>query len=637
VVTVFAGVVSLAGAEIDPGAQDRISRSIAGGKTPANTRRVDGAFFVQQIPFDLAEEVGLLFAADARLDNRAEIGAALGFTATELVRLSDSALILRAYRRGGDAGLARCLGAFAFALWDAERRCLTLARDCLGERPLFFNYSQDRVAFATTPRALFALPGVPREIDEIAVANYLALNLSEARRTFYRGVERVPSRTLVEISPDGVAHRHYWSPDLAVRLYRRDEDYIERARELLDQAVSTATADTPRVAISTSGGLDSSALAATAARLGRAQSVTCYTAVPPAGMTLDIEPGQYLDERDKVEALARMHPILDVRFCIEGTLHPFEQDFTRFFARSDMPVLGPANLGAFAHVHDAVTAAGHLVMLDGSMGNFGLSWLGHFSLLALLRAGKIAMLRREFLAVSMQGKRGLLRTFADDMLLPGVPAHIRRLLYRLDGRDPDSVARFSVLNPAFVAGTGLDRQWRRHGFDPWFGPNGWNPARHRARFLFDHNQYARDYRALSRSIHGFEIRDPHADRRLLEFLLTVPEPLYRRDGIARSFARAVLADRLPREILDERRKGYQGATWFRRLDARHGDFAAEVQSLEASPVASRLLDLPRIKKLIQQWPENETAASMRRRDYRLALSRGLHVGRFIRWVEGGNA
>jgi asparagine synthase (glutamine-hydrolysing) len=211
------------------------------------------------------------------------------------------------------------------------------------------------------------------------------------------------------------------------------------------------------------------------------------------------------------------------------------------------------------------------------------------------------------------------------------------VLHRLQGRDPDSVARFSALNPDFIAESGLARQWRAEGFDPWFAYDGWDAARHRARFLFDHNQFARDSFSAGEEIRGVEFRDPHADRRLLEFLLTVPEPMYCRNGVPRSFARAVFADRLPPEILDERRRGVNGVTWFHRLSARRQDIAIELERLDGSPLARKLVDLPRLKTLVQQWPKDANAAELRRKDYRLALSRGVHVGRFIRWVEGGNA
>ena len=402
--------------------------------------------------------------------------------------------------------------------------------------------------------------------------------------------------------------------------------------------MATATADTPHVAIATSGGLDSSAIAATAARLGRAARITCYTLVPPAGPDIDVGRRRYLDERAKVEALGRMHPALDLNFLADETSHPLECDATRRFARAGVPVLWPAALGAFAHIYDGAVADGHAALLLGSLGNVGLTYHGWFSLPCLLRSGHWMTFARDFVALAAHDNRGLVRTIGGEVVMPVLPLRLLRLIHRLRGRDPDSVARFSPLNPSLIAELDLPRQWRAQGFDPWRIPRQRrDPARTRAYFLFDHNQFARDGKAGSRTLFGCEARDPHADRRLLEFLLTVPEPMYRRHGVPRSFARAVFADRLPREILGERRRGANAVGWFRRLEARRQDIEAELDRMQTSPLARRLIDVPRLKALMTQWPQNADEAQNRWHEYLSMLSRGVHVGQFIRWVEGGNA
>jgi asparagine synthase (glutamine-hydrolysing) len=396
-------------------------------------------------------------------------------------------------------------------------------------------------------------------------------------------------------------------------------------RELFDQAVAAATADIRHVAISASGGLDSSAIAATAARLGRAERITCYTLVPPVGLQIDVGPYKYLDERNKMAALARMYPALDLHLVTPERLHPFEEDDTRLFARVRSPILGAANIGPYSYVYDAIAAAGHRSMLVGDCGNFGLTWKGLFSLMSLLGGGQWALFGHELMKSARQNGRSLAGTFAAEIIKPAGPPWVRRAIHWLKGRDPDSVARFSALNPDYVAERKLIRRWRTEGFDPWFVARGWNAARRRARYLFDHNQFARDLKAMTGELYGFETRDPHADRRLLEFALAVPEPMFRRDGIPRSFARAVFADRLPPEILSERRRGARS------------DIAIELERLDTSPLARRLIDLPRLRGLLEQWPKDEHAAEQRREAYRIALNRAVHVGRFIRWIEGGNA
>jgi asparagine synthase (glutamine-hydrolysing) len=302
-----------------------------------------------------------------------------------------------------------------------------------------------------------------------------------------------------------------------------------------------------------------------------------------------------------------------------------------------LPVLGPSEHGWYAHLSDAVAAAGHGVLLVGNYGNFGLTWGGNFALLALLRAGAWREFGHELRASARYSGRSVVRTLAGDVLVPGAPNAVRRAIQRVRGRNPNSVAHYSALNPAFIVEHDLTRHWQTPGFDSWFGGDGWHPARQRAARMFDRNQGIRDVTGMAEEINGFESRDPHRDRRLLEFVLSVPEPLFRRNGIPRAFAREVFADRLPPDILNERRRGAQVPDWFRRMQARRQTIAAEIERLDASPLARRLIDVPRLTKLMAQWPKDEHAAEKRADEYKLALARGVHVGHFLRWVEGGNA
>jgi asparagine synthase (glutamine-hydrolysing) len=627
----FAGVVRLDGAPVGAELESEVARAVARLRNPPrHTIRTDGAVvFGERAP----GSNGALFAASAHLDNREELADALGLRAADV---DDAELLQGMLARWGDEGLGRCLGAFAFAQWEPAARRLTLGRDCLGERALFFHQGDGFVAFATALNLMLALPDVPRELDERVLANYLALNLTDARRTFYRAIDRVPSRMLATFEPAGVRLRHYWSPSLAAPAFKREADYVERARELLDLAVASATRDTPRIAISTSGGLDSSSVAATAARLGQAEQITCYSLVAPADFDLGAGRFKYVDERSKVLALGRMHPALELRLLCPDRPHPQEENDARLFLRSGAPILNPTNGGFFGFLHDAVAGDGHAVMQVGHSGNFGLTWAGHFSLASLARRGDWAAFTRELSILARETDRTVLRTFLSEVVLRGAPPHVIALIHRLRGRDPDSPARHSLLSRAYIADHQLGAAWREAGFDPRFVESARDPAAYRASFLFDRNQFARDNRASAYEQHGFEIRDPHGDRRLLEFCLGVPEPMYRQRGVGRSFARAVLADRLPPEIVGERRTGMQDAQWFSRLDQRRAQIGEQVERLAASPTASRLLDLPRLKRLVDQWPADAEAAQGRMQDYRLALSRGLHVGNFIRWVEGGN-
>ncbi|MDO8878327.1 MAG: asparagine synthetase B family protein, partial [Pseudolabrys sp.] len=529
----------------------------------------------------------------------------------------------------------RCLGAFAFAHWDAQARRLTLGRDCLGHRSLLFHRAGDTIIFSNRLPALLAMPQVPREVDTLGLGNLLALNRTGSRRTAYRGIERTPSRSLLTIDRAGIREDYYWSPAFdAAPLYRRDEDYVARARELFGQAVDAVIAGQNDFAIPLSGGLDSSAIAATVARTGRASRIVCYTTLPPPDLDLPISPRRYRDERDKVEVLARMYPALDINFLPWQMSHPFASDPAAFFDRALLPNYAPSSLGMMGVMQGALSR--HALILSGAGGNNGLSWTGNFSLLALLallRAGAWGSFARELPLVARHSGQSIGRTVLSDVLKPARPMALKRLWHRLRGRDPDGVAQYSALNPDFVAQMDLARFSRTQGFDPWFEPSGWSSARLRARLLFDRARIDGDNREWVTDTCGFTTRDPHADRRVLEFALAVPEPLYRRNGVPRSFARAVFADRLPPEILRETRRGVNNLPWFRTLNPQRARIAAEIEWMETSVTARGLIDVPRLKRLLDEWPKDERAAQSRVTDYQLMLARAVHIGSFIRWVE----
>jgi asparagine synthase (glutamine-hydrolysing) len=125
---------------------------------------------------------------------------------------------------------------------------------------------------------------------------------------------------------------------------------------------------------------------------------------------------------------------------------------------------------------------------------------------------------------------------------------------------------------------------------------------------------------------GIDVRDPTADRRLIEFCLSVPTEQFFRNGVPRALARAALADRVPAEVLNERRRGLQAVDWHEGMTAARSQILEEIARLEQNGPAVRALDLPHMRRLAENWP----AQGWHREDiveqYRLALLRGISVG-----------
>jgi asparagine synthase (glutamine-hydrolysing) len=137
---------------------------------------------------------------------------------------------------------------------------------------------------------------------------------------------------------------------------------------------------------------------------------------------------------------------------------------------------------------------------------------------------------------------------------------------------------------------------------------------------------------------GWQIdyRDPTADVRLLEFCLATPTEQFLRDGTPRALARRALAGRLPKLVLEERRRGLQVADWHEDLTAARDRIADELDHLEACPAAITALDLPRLRRLTQNWPSGGWERDEIIMPYRYALLRGIAAGHFLRRAAGTN-
>jgi asparagine synthase (glutamine-hydrolysing) len=330
-----------------------------------------------------------------------------------------------------------------------------------------------------------------------------------------------------------------------------------------------------------------------------------------------------------------MHPGLRLRFVAPVEPHPNVVDPARVFVRQGTPTRNVSNLSWFSTISSTLVRDGLTVALTGTYGNFTLTWAGEHSLAELLRHGDLFGLWREARAIARMKRRPLHRVIAGEAVLRSLPETWRYRIARWRGTDAGDVSRHSLLSREAIGELNLEKLWQAQGFDATYRKVG-DPRSVRAAAIFDQSQLARDAQAVSMATHGHETRDPFQDRELIQYGLSVPERFYRRDGVERWFARKVLADRLPPEILDETRRGAQAPNWFATLNMRREAVADEIEALESSPLARRLLDIPRMKALVADWPKDEATAQEKVREYRLALDRGVHVGRFVRWVEGGN-
>jgi asparagine synthase (glutamine-hydrolysing) len=185
------------------------------------------------------------------------------------VTRSDTECILHAYRQWGADCVRELDGMFAFALWDTRLRRLVLARDRFGKKPLYYYADGARIAFASTLTALLQHPAVPRDIDRDALAEYFALEYITAPRTILSNVQKLPpaTRLVFDAAAGHVDTARYWELRIdGGSFIGEPEDADEELESLLQESVrKRLVADVP-LGIFLSGGVDSSTVAALAAR-----------------------------------------------------------------------------------------------------------------------------------------------------------------------------------------------------------------------------------------------------------------------------------------------------------------------------------------------------------------------------------
>jgi asparagine synthase (glutamine-hydrolysing) len=134
---------------------------------------------------------------------------------------SDTEVLLAAFEVWGvREAVDRCIGMFALAVWDANRRSLTLVRDRFGEKPLYYSLDGGRLVFASELKAMMALPSFERKIDRRVLRLFLRHNYVPSPHSIFQGTHKLSPGTMLEIAADGSGalrtdEETYWSPTIA--------------------------------------------------------------------------------------------------------------------------------------------------------------------------------------------------------------------------------------------------------------------------------------------------------------------------------------------------------------------------------------------------------------------------------------
>jgi asparagine synthase (glutamine-hydrolysing) len=435
----------------------------------------------------------LWLTANARIDGRDELIQQLKLTVKDSP--TDDELILHAYEAWGEECVKHLLGDFAFAIWDARQRRLFCARDHFGVKPFFFTQTANSFNFSSVLNEL--RPTVSNALNEIAIGDYLLFGVNQDQSTTtFADIQRLPPAHTLTVTSDGIRMRRYWSPSMPAEVrFRKGESYVERFRELLALAVADRLR-TDRVAISMSGGLDSTSLAA----LARSETeVTAFSVV------------------------------------YDELIHDEERHYSTLAAK---------HLGVpLTHI-----SADHYRLFDREAGNldqpepFLLSPLtGQFNDLLRLCAG--------FSNVALTGYDG--DSFMHEPQ-PSIRTRIRRMLRTTDNYRslPEWVEE------SFEMRTNLRERWREFWSNPEHPDNllKKRPAATRALNAKIWTSLFEGYDSGSTKL-NLDLRHPFLDLRLLNYLFAIPTVPW---CVNKHILREAMKDQLPAAVLQRPKTGLAG-------------------------------------------------------------------------------
>lgn len=443
----------------------------------------------------------------------------------------DIETIVPLYERLGADAVARLDGMFGLAVWDDRRRRLVLARDRAGEKPLFWTTVNGELRFASEIQALLVFPDQPRRLDRVAADHYAALGYVPAPRTMFAGIHKLPPAHLLIAESGGTLEpRPYWSAAAAAGAPSALTGAGQLRATLLAAVERELMSDVP-VGVFTSGGLDSSLLAAAAARVMAGDRIHTYA-------VRFVEPGY--DESAFAEAVT--HSIRTIHHEVVADDDALARAFDVVTRGVAEPVGDPAILPTYLLAEAARADVKVVLSGEGADELFGgyPTYLGHRAAAAFGRLPGPVRRALRWVVDRIPASTGkvtlefLLKQFLAAAELPPLPRHVT--WFGALGPDAATLESLSGLLAGFPRTDPLNLVF-------WLDF---------LTYLPDNLLVKVDRGTMLASI---EARAPFLDRQVLELVMPAPARLkvrgYQTKAILKEAARGLVPD----AVIDRRKRG----------------------------------------------------------------------------------
>lgn len=460
---------------------------------------------------------------------------------------TDTETIVHLYEEYGARCVEKLRGMFGFALWDARKQTLLLARDRLGVKPLYYAEAGGRLVFASELKSILQLPEVERNLDWKSV-NYLFTFMCTSRSdSIIEGVHKLPpGHVLIAAAGKKPVVERYWDVRFEPDYGRSEEYFVERLRELLQESVRLRMVSDVPLGAFLSGGIDSSAVVAHMARVGGG---------PLKTFSIGFKEAAY-NELAHARAVAKKFGAEHHELVIEPNVLDILDDLVW---NMDEPFGDPSCIPTYMV---SKLAARHVkVVLSGDGGDELFGGYDKYVVEGNDRRYRVPFLLRKVFGATArlmpEGMRG--RNLLYHFSLAGAERYLDSVILFTDEE------RSKLFLPEAIAATDPYEPWREE-LDAISRSNGnWLSALQYMDLMgYLPNDILTKVDRMSMA-HSIEARDPLLDHKLVEFAATVPPELKLRGGVTKYIFKQALRGLLPDEIIDRPKQGFAVplGQWFR--------------------------------------------------------------------------
>lgn len=557
-------------------------------------------------------DLKLAITADAILDNRNELLDLLQLPHDIRHRITDSRIIMLAYRKWGQDAPKYFVGEFAFMIWDENKRRLFGARDLQGGRTLYYHYDHHRFVFCSTIMPLFSQPHIEKQLNESWLAEFLAIPImvasSDVSSTVYQDIKQIPPGHSVSITDGSIMLSKFGSilPEETIK-YSSDQDYVDAFRDIYQEAITSKMRTYRKVGATLSGGLDSSSVVTFAAKALRQEGKTL--------LTYSSVPVRDFEDWTTGSDLADESPYIRATVDFVGNIQPYYLDLPDKSPYSEIddwldlmesPYKNVENSHWIKGIYEFASQQDVGILLTGAKGNYTVSWgsaVDYYSL--LLKRLRWLSFYRELTQFGRNTgvRRSRILKVIGKVAFPQV---FDRNGYSSQDDTP------SLIHPSFADKMDIWEKLVDQGLGLGRSDNNvWQERQNFFNNLSVQNHQGTIASKLS-ARYGLWERDPTSDLRVVRYCLAIPFDQYMKNGIGRSLVRRATAEDLPDQVrLNDRKRGYQGADWVHRMAPSWKALVQEVHALCEDSLLSDYINIKQVQSSLSKLgntPRPEYAA-----------------------------